>query len=175
MTPRQKSLTVLTVQLLIALAVAGKLGWDRASLPRVWARTIPVDPDDPLRGRYVRLWVDAADRRGAAPEVANARVEFFAAEGQLAVREAVRWPGLLLREPPPPQARGVVVAEPMAFFIPEHAPDPSRPDSGMDLWVEVSVPRRGLPRPIRIEFRPSGQAGSPSTGDRGSDSSSSLP
>lgn len=164
MTPRQKSLTVLTVHLLIALAVAGKLGWDRATLPRVWARTIPVDPDDPLRGRYVRLWVDAADRRGAAPEEAGARVEFFDAEGQLAVREAVRWPGLLLREPPPPQARGVVVAEPMAFFIPEHAPDPSRPDSGMELWVEVSVPRRGLPRPIRVELRPTDQTGSPSAG-----------
>lgn len=155
MTARQRSLTVLTVHLLLALAVVGKLGWDRATLPRVWARTIPVDPDDPLRGRYVRLWVDAADRRGTAPPEAASGVEFFAAEGQLAIREAVRWPGLLLRDPPPPQARGVVVAEPMAFFIPEHAPDPSRLDSGMELWVEVSVPRRGLPRPIRVEVRPS--------------------
>jgi hypothetical protein len=154
MTARQRSLTVLTVHLLLALAVVGKLGWDRATLPRVWARTIPVDPDDPLRGRYVRLWVDAADRRGAAPPEA-AGVEFFAAEGQLAVRDAVRWPGLLLRDPPPPQARGVVVAEPIAFFIPEHAPDPSRVDSGTELWVEVSVPRRGLPRPIRVEVRSS--------------------
>jgi len=145
---------VLTVHLLVALAVAGKLGWDRATLPRVWARTIPMDPDDPLRGRYVRLWVDAADRRDAGPSEATGRVEFLVADGQLAVREAVGWRGFLLREPPPGQARGVVVAEPMAFFIPEHAPDPSRPEPGKELWVEVSVPHRGLPRPIRVELRP---------------------
>jgi hypothetical protein len=155
MTARRRSLTVLAVHLLVAIAVTGKLGWDRATLPRVWARTIPVDPDDPLRGRYVRLWVDATDRRGAMPADATGRVEFFVAEGQLAVREAVRWPGLMLRDPSPSQARGVVVSEPMAFFIPEHGPDPSRIDPGMELWVELSVPRRGLPRPIRVEVRPS--------------------
>jgi hypothetical protein len=153
-TSRQRALVLLTLHLGIALVVAGKLAWDRATLPRVWARTIPLDPDDPFRGRYVRLWVDALDRRnGDSAETARG-VEFFVTDGQLAVREAGRWRGFLPWLPPPAGARGVVVSEPMAFFIPEHGPDPSRPESGRELWVEVTVPPRSLPRPIRVQFRP---------------------
>jgi hypothetical protein len=153
-TGRVRSLTVLAVQLALVLAVAGKLAWDRATLPRVWARVIPVDPDDPLRGRYVRLWVEAADRRTASVQESSGRVEFVVEGGRLSIRDAGGWRGFALRDPPPPSARGVVVAEPMAFFIPEHALDPSRPDSAHELWVEVTVPPQSLPRPIRLELRP---------------------
>jgi hypothetical protein len=43
--------------------------------------------------------------------------------------------------------------EPVAFFLPEHAADPSRLSPGKELWVEVSVPRKGPPRPIQLEAR----------------------
>lgn len=153
MTSRQRGLAVLLVQLLLALVVAGKLGWDRATLPRVWARVVPVDPDDPLRGRYVRLWVDAVDRRPAGPEEASSRVELAVADGELVARAPTGWPGLAVFQPPPAGARGVVVSEAMAFFIPEHGGDPSRLEPGQELWVEMSVPSRGLPRPIRLDVR----------------------
>jgi hypothetical protein len=42
-----------------------------------------------------------------------------------------------------------VLAEPVAFFIPEHIPDPSRLQ-GEELWAEVTIPKKGLPRPIRL-------------------------
>jgi hypothetical protein len=46
--------------------------------------------------------------------------------------------------------------DPVAFFIPEHIPDPSiRPD-GEELWAEVTLPRRGPPRPIRLGVRRDG-------------------
>ena len=44
----------------------------------------------------------------------------------------------------------VDTSEPVAFFIPEHIPDPSRRPAGEELWVEVTVPRSGPPRPIRL-------------------------
>jgi hypothetical protein len=144
---------VLLVQLLLALVVAGKLGWDRATLPRAWARVVPVDPDDPFRGRYVRLWVAAADRREAGQEGASSRVELAVADGQLVARAPTGWPGLAVLQPPPAGVRGVVVSDAMAFFIPEHVADPSGLEPGQTLWVEMSVPRRGLPRPIRLEVR----------------------
>ena len=34
--------------------------------------------------------------------------------------------------------------------IPEHVPDPSRRPAGEELWVEVTIPRAGAPRPIRL-------------------------
>ena len=42
---------------------------------------------------------------------------------------------------------------PVAYFIPEHALDPSRPQPGASLWAEVTLPPMGAPRPIRLEMR----------------------
>lgn len=39
---------------------------------------------------------------------------------------------------------------PVAYFIPADAADPSRRAAGEELWVEVSIPRQGPPRPIRL-------------------------
>lgn len=46
--------------------------------------------------------------------------------------------------------RVAVLSEPVAFFIPEHVPDPSRRQQGAQLWVEATIPKQGLPRPIRL-------------------------
>jgi hypothetical protein len=43
-----------------------------------------------------------------------------------------------------------VLDEPLAYFIPEHVPDPSRRPAGEELWVELTLPRHGMPRPIRL-------------------------
>jgi hypothetical protein len=40
--------------------------------------------------------------------------------------------------------------EPIAFFIPEHVPDPSIRARDEEFWVEVTVPKKGPPRPIRL-------------------------
>jgi len=45
------------------------------------------------------------------------------------------------------------ILDPVAFFIPEHVPDPTRPAPGEELWVEVSVPRQGPPRPLRLALK----------------------
>ena len=44
-------------------------------------------------------------------------------------------------------------AEAVAFFLPEHQPDPSRLSPGEQLWAEVSVPKTGPLRPIRLSIR----------------------
>jgi hypothetical protein len=38
----------------------------------------------------------------------------------------------------------------VAFFIPEHVPDPSVRPPGEELWAEVTIPGSGPPRPIRL-------------------------
>ncbi|MEO5925357.1 MAG: GDYXXLXY domain-containing protein [Bryobacteraceae bacterium] len=46
--------------------------------------------------------------------------------------------------------------QPVAFFIPQNVPDPSRRAAGEELWVEVSVPKQGAPRPIQLAVKKDG-------------------
>ena len=45
---------------------------------------------------------------------------------------------------------------PVAYFIPPNVPDPSRRPQGEELWAEVSVPKKGAPRPIRLGVKKDG-------------------
>lgn len=111
MKPAARGLLLAGLHLALVAALGGKLLLDRAVRPRVWLKAGPVDPDAPIRGRYVRL-----------------RVE----------------------QPPG-------VARTLACFIPEGVPDPSLRPPGEELWVEVTLPRRGPPRPIRLAVRKDGR------------------
>ena len=146
MKPMYRGLLVAAVQCGIVLSLAGKYALDHARLPRVWVRTTPVDPDSPLRGRYVRLrlaldgTVSAADRR-------HTPVRLSIIDGRLATQEDVSGSSLYMSCS---GTRGCWLEQPVAFFIPEHVSDPSRVKSGEELWVEVSVPKDSYPRPVRL-------------------------
>lgn len=105
----RKGLIVALVHLAIVGSLGAKLLYDRATRPREWVHVLPVDPDLPIRGRYVRL-----------------RIE------------------------------GRPLDDQIAFFIPEHVPDPSIREAGEELWAEVTLPRRGPPRPIRLGVKKNG-------------------
>ena len=149
----------LTRGLIIAalhLAIVGSLGVkllvDRATRPRVWARTGPIDPDSPLRGRYVRLRVegepigfgDASDMPVRLTEWKGV-LAFMPASDNLTARITTR-----------DGRRVATLDQPLAFFIPEHVPDPSVRAPGEELWVEVTLPKRGAPRPIRLAVKKDG-------------------
>ena len=106
-----KGLLLAVLHVALVLSLGGKLLVDRATLTRVWARTLPYDPNLPIRGRYLALRV---------------------------------------------VLDGKTLDEPIAFFIPEHIADPSRRAPGEELWAEVTVPRKGPPRPIRLGVRKDG-------------------
>ncbi len=55
------------------------------------------------------------------------------------------------------QATQPFLLEPTPYFIPEHADDPTRRPAGEELWVEVTVPRKGPPRPIQLGVKKNGQ------------------
>ena len=50
----------------------------------------------------------------------------------------------------------VSMGQPVAFFIPERTPDPSRRQPEEELWAEVTVPKHGPPRPIRLGVKKNG-------------------
>src|SRR5580704_10989670 len=63
MTPFSKGLILAAAHVAMVLSLGGKLLVDRASMPRVWVRALPYDPNLPIRGRYVNLNI-AAEARG---------------------------------------------------------------------------------------------------------------
>jgi hypothetical protein len=149
MSPRlRKGLIVAAIHVALVASLGAKMLADRAMRPRVWARVVPFDPNLPIRGRYVRMAIEGTgdDNVRTAysgyfdPVVRNNALVFVPA-GENGLHGVVE-----LRD-----GRHVVrLREPLAYFIPEHVPDPSMRAGGEELWVEVTLPRRGAPRPIRL-------------------------
>lgn len=138
------------------VALVGSLGLkllvDRARLPRAWVRTMPFDPSTPLRGRYLRLGVDIplAGIPAGTSEYSHPGVRLHAVNGRILgeIDDSVDSPRVRLR-----REGGVwsaTLSEPIAFFLPEHVPDPSIRPPGEELWAEVTIPTASPPRPIRL-------------------------
>lgn len=146
----RRGLVLAALHTLLVVGVGGRYLADRARLPRAWVRCDPFDPATPLRGRYVRLAVEVQvqgrpERGAVALEVDGDRLVAVASRERtgLSLRAGTR-PGQMVLE------------QPLAFFLPEHVPDPSLRGPGEALWAEVSVPPRGLPRPLRLGVRRGG-------------------
>ena len=155
MTPRVRNgLIVAALHLALVASLGGKMLADRAMRPRVWARVVPFDPDLPIRGRYVRMSIEGTADAGIQPNYDG----FF--------EPTVRDGGLVFMAGGEKGLSGilqtrdgrqvVVLTQPLAYFIPEHIPDPSIREQGEELWVEVTLPRHGAPRPIRLGTKRAG-------------------
>jgi hypothetical protein len=156
MTPFAKGLAVGAAQVLLVAGIGAKFLQERGSYPRLWVETAPYDPDMPIRGRYVNIaLLVEADREApgadGAPNMFMARLE--ARGGRLfAVQDdenGKHW----VRSARCGDESCWQLSAPLAYFIPEHAIDPSRPREGATLWAEVTLPPTGAPRPIRLEVR----------------------
>jgi hypothetical protein len=141
---------VAALHVLVVASLGGKLLVDRATRPRVWARVVPVDPNLPIRGRYVQLRVEAVADSALSVAPGAASVTLAAANGRLIARAASSSTGIRAQVTERDGQRIAVVQQPLAYFIPEHVPDPSRRPAGEELWAEVTLPKRGPPRPIRL-------------------------
>lgn len=157
MTAMQKGLVVAAIHLLLVSSLGAKLLIDRATRPRVWCKTVSYDPYDPLRGRYISVQLEVE-----APTIPDGRrnngVDYdyeHIPTAKLEVRDGKLYAVLAPEGPQVWQvANGKAVwPESVAFFIPEHAIDPSMNRQGAELWAEVTVPKKGPPRPIRLALK----------------------
>jgi hypothetical protein len=165
MKPIYKGIIVGILQVGMVASLGAKLLYDRATKPRVWVRAASYDPDLPFRGRYVSLQVpveptfavvrkERTDAEGKAhvnyePNWAFVRLE-VKDKKLVAHREDASSPNQVWIDGTTGEAR---LSRPILFFIPEHVPDPSRVDQGEELWVEVTIPRKGPPRPIQLAVK----------------------
>jgi hypothetical protein len=159
MTGLTKGLIIAVAHVGLVASLGGKLYYDRATRPRVWARTAPYDPDLPIRGRYVSLRLlvephgiqEPPQAKGQLPQAVSLRVEnnrlIGVAEAADSGYDSSDLHIVIV------ERRGeklVMLDQAIAYFIPEHVPDPSIRAAGEELWAEVTVPKKGPPRPIRL-------------------------
>ncbi len=167
MTQRSRGLVLLVVQVALVLSIAGKYVYERKVYPRVWVRTVQVDPELPFRGRYLalRLAVDScslprrtADKEmvydGSGIAVWRWTMRPVAREGKLVAElppDGTR-PGLTqeLRLWPHQPCELAALSEQVDYFIGDRAKSPFPLKNGEELWVEVTVPQVGPPRPIQL-------------------------
>lgn len=167
MTPFVRGLSIAVVHVALVAVVGGVLLYERNTLPTAWALTTGLDPVLPIRGRYVSLNL-VVEPRGELPDEGAEGAGWAIVGATLSVEDgrlvatvlppqaseiAVGWRGQTIQRVETPAGTAWTLIEPVAFFLPEEAPDPTRLEPGQELWAEVTVPREGPPRPIRLEVR----------------------
>jgi hypothetical protein len=179
------SVALLAIQLLMVSTVAMKYLWQRWWCPRVWTRTVAFDPELPMRGRYlsVELMVDGC--RSTLPSAKAAQfprdvsgavkpgpyfmrpageVEF---QGELKVVDnkliavkiedpAKAEAGQTISAWPGSQCDQMRLEKPVDLYIAEDAQSPLPVKQGQALWVEVTVPPKGPPRPLQMALNDNG-------------------
>jgi hypothetical protein len=178
----RNSMLVLVVQLVIVSSVAAKYIYERSTRPRVWAKVLGFDPETPMRGRYLSLQLVVDGCGSTLPNARAARfsrnfdgtvqssqytvtaegnLEFPARiEAQRGRLTAIKLPessrpgeGQNVLAPPGAPCDELRLAEPVAFFLPEHAVSPLPPKQGTEVWMQVTVPPSGPPRPIELAIK----------------------
>jgi len=159
----KKGLAIAVIQILIVLSVGGKLLYDRATRPGVWVRTASVDPDLPIRGRYLTLNLEVHNSEPVQPPdpkhpglySGGYYVDLAVENGQLVAHKTERPTGMTINAWGWQRNRGAdisVLSSPVVFFLPEHA-DAPRVGRDCELWAEVTVPKKGPPRPIQLAIK----------------------
>ena len=146
-----KGALVLAIHLAIVLGIAAKARYDRETLPHVWVKTVPVDPEHPLLGRYVRLWLQVEGCQTLPLGISRARLVLR--DGRLCAEVQ---PGEIYGPMVTNGPAGARLSDAVMYYIPEHVPDPSRRPAGEELWVEVAVSEHGIPRPVRLGVKSAG-------------------
>ena len=179
------SIALLVIQLAIVSTVAAKYLYQRATCPRVWTRTAAYDPALIMRGRYLSLQLTVDGCGSTLPSAKDAQfprsingvpggrtfsiraADTVWFQAKLAVKDnkliAIRVP-----ESDTSMATQTIagssgsscdqmrLAQPVNFYIPEHAADPTRLKPGQELWIEVTVPPKGPPRPLQLALKNNG-------------------
>jgi hypothetical protein len=162
----RKGLLLGAIQVAVVLSLGGKLLYDRMTRPHVWVLSEVYDPELPIRGRYLseRLRFKAEGFTYKQPDK-QMRSDWYVnrdwaclqvRDNELIATPQGCGPGEWIHLHK--ATDGTIVAmseEPVLLFIPERAEIPSL-KAGQELWVEVTVPAKGPPRPIQIGIKKDG-------------------
>lgn len=166
MSGASKGVLLGVIQIALVLSLGGKLLFDRMTRPRVWVRAEAYDPDMFIRGRYLSEQLEMPAEGFTYKERKEKNIPagyenenwayFDVRNGQLIARQQGSGPGewVFLHR----NSDGSIFAtseKPVVVFIPDHAELPKQ-IAGQEMWVEVTIPQKGPPRPIRIGIKKDG-------------------
>lgn len=166
MTTMRKGVVLALVHVLIVCSLMGKLYYDRATRPRVWVRTVGYDPNLPIRGRYVQMRLELETAELPPAQNLNNRwdptgwknVKLEARNGKLFAVATGNYADMMMQwQPTPTEELVPVLSQPVLYFIADTAKDPTHLNRGESLWVEVTVPKKGPPRPIQLALSTNGK------------------
>ena len=182
----KSSIVLLVIQLALVSSIAAKYFYQRSTCPRAWTRATAYDPNMVTRGRYLslRLTVDGCQStlpsalRATFPRNADGTTKptgFTVNDVEVPITfranlKAEKMKLLAIRIPEADlRSKGVDVTalsgsacndlyidEPVDFYIAEHAADPTALKQGQELWIEVTVPPKGPPRPLQLALKDNG-------------------
>jgi hypothetical protein len=178
------SVALLVVQLGLVSTIAAKYLYQRWRCPRVWTRAAAYDPEMPMRGRYLsmQLKVDGCqstlpsakeatfprDVSGAirpGPFVLRPRAVYFSADLKV---ENDRLEAIRIQDPeahsggqqvsamPGARCEDMRLETPVDFYIADTAQSAMPLKADQELWIEVTVPPKGPPRPIQLALKQGG-------------------
>ncbi len=179
------SIALLVIQLAIVSSIAGKYLYQRWTCPRVWTRSVVYDPEMLMRGRYasLQLMVDGCQStlpsaelaamprdqngvqtgtrykiRGPQPVTFPARLRVDGKRlAAIRIPESESQSGAqMVSASPGSSCEELRLETPVDFYLGEHAANPTPVRSGQELWVEVTVPPKGPPRPTQLALKENG-------------------
>lgn len=158
-----RGLIFATLEVAMVSSLGAKLLWDRAYRPRGWAQTQGFDPQALIRGRYITMsllvnadnvYSEGARRRGLplSADYGYQNVFLTVENGKVMAHATSENTGLLVGMPLGGEngEKLATLTPPVVFFLPENVVDPMRQRGTAKLLVEVTIPKKGPPRPIRF-------------------------
>jgi hypothetical protein len=175
-TPKGRAAALLLIQAALVLSIAGKYLYERKTCPRVWVRTAQYDPSLPLRGRYLSLQLDVDACALPHDEAHHTKSDFrsvppFAGSWRWNVKPVAqggKLVPLLASETDRPEETDEAtiwgdapcerahLSKNVEYFLSDKAQTPFPLKPHQELWVEVTVPPIGPPRPIQLALSQNG-------------------
>jgi hypothetical protein len=120
--------------------------------------------DDPMAINSQNFWYiinGSTDRYPSRFAVENHKLVAIPISGQVTKRGNYRASqgtsgGVTVLAIPGGSCDSLLIEDPVNFYIAEHATDPTPLKPGQELWIEVTVPPKGLPRPIQLALKQDG-------------------
>jgi hypothetical protein len=179
------SVALVVIQLALVSSIAAKYLYQRWRCPRVWTRTVAYDPELLMRGRYLSVQLVVNGCQSTLPSAKEARMphdkngvptgtqfsiqspDQFGFSAELKVEgntlKAIKLPewkdasaGQRVMASPGSTCDNLRLEQPVDFYISEHAASPTPVRAGQELWIEVTVPPKGPPRPMQLALKENG-------------------
>ena len=183
MKPARVSMMLMILRLAIVASVGAQYLYQRWTYPRVWARVVAPESQSAVSGRYLNLQLVVDGCQSTLPSAKAAEfprdIHGAAVQGRFGLRAVTIFranlkvennrliaindvadetgrEGQQVMAVPGTPCDQMHLNQPVPFYTAEKAIDPSQLNPGQELWMEVTVPSAGPPRPLQLAIKGGG-------------------